>query len=67
MAWVACIVFIVYPLSTGPALCLYEKGIARSEIEAFYTPLVSVVRHSDLLEAFFEWYLLELWQIDPYL
>jgi hypothetical protein len=65
VAWACFIVFILYPLSIGPAARLYEKGIARSEIEALYTPLGTLAEHSDVAQEILEWYLLDVWHFNP--
>jgi len=63
LSWLGFVIFIVYPLSVGPAIWLYEQGALRDEIEVVYTPLVCLYTHSELAQAFFDWYLQDVWQV----
>jgi hypothetical protein len=56
------LVFVVYPLSTGPVGRAVNRGkLPYDKVMAFYAPLIAVVKGCAPLERFFDWYVLELW------
>ena len=64
--WVCFVLLVVYPLSVGPAVRLYEatsNAALRNSIEAFYTPLVVLCDACDPVEDFFIWYVEAVWGI----
>jgi hypothetical protein len=64
--WAFVLLFVVYPLSVGPAAKLYfMKVIPGRPVEAFYAPLGFAVNRSPGLERFFAWYLDDLWKVRP--
>lgn len=57
LLWLSVLVFIVYPLSFGPAALLYEKHPSMQAILlGFYTPLVLLSLNCPPLEKFIDWY-----------
>lgn len=66
--WAVFVLFIAYPLSTGPVLCiLKEVGELRSDsaacdfiLDVFYAPLVHLSDHCQPLQDFLESYV-KLW------
>lgn len=55
--WLSVLVFIVYPLSIGPAVVLYEKHPSMDAIfEVLYAPLVALTENCPPLEEFFDGY-----------
>ena len=59
--WPCFILFILYPLSTGPVVLLLEKGIISDDrFLVIYKPLELVYENSDTAQRFFDWYT-ELW------
>jgi hypothetical protein len=62
--WFFFILFIVYPLSIGPAALLHEKApFARPAIEAAYAPITLVCNHCRPIQKAFEWYLINVWRL----
>ncbi len=64
--WVLVFIFIVYPLSIGPAmkLCVmgyYSPGI----VSTAYAPLRRVIDSSPPLRRLFEWYIDDVWKAYP--
>ena len=45
-----------YPLSSGPAAALYNRGVIPQQFLAVYRPLGILCDHSRLAERFFRWY-----------
>jgi len=62
--WSCFIVFVIYPLSTGPVILILERLDVDSDlIEAIYAPLILVADTFEPVEDFFMWYLLGVWGI----
>jgi len=62
--WVFFLLFVVYPLSIGPAAWLHFKvPSAGPVIEAFYTPLTLLADHSEQFNGAVRWYLVNIWRI----
>ncbi len=65
LGWVFAIIFIVYPLSTGPALLLYNSGIVpqaplREIWIVVYSPLDVLLTANPEVKRGYQWYL-HLW------
>ena len=60
--WLFVLLFVVYPLSSGPVVRLWTAlGLARDPILGFYTPLVFVAFYFSGFRSLFMWYL-DLWK-----
>jgi hypothetical protein len=59
------VLLLLYPLSTGPAVKLSEKGVISKKAVVFcYTPLDFLRRRSHVVKRFFEWYLEDVWKVN---
>jgi hypothetical protein len=65
--WLVVFIFVVYPLSTGPALKFgWRRGTSPPRvIEIIYYPLDFLCKHSTSLSYFFQWYIDGVWHWDP--
>jgi hypothetical protein len=66
LLWACFILFIAYPLSTGPAISLWvatDSASLRHSIEAFYAPLEVLSENCEPAEDFFQWYIGTLWGV----
>jgi hypothetical protein len=62
--WMFFLVFVVYPLSIGPAAWLHLKAPpVRPAIEGFYKPVTMLADHFEQLGDFMHWYVVSVWQI----
>ena len=62
--WLSFFLFVVYPLSVGPAAWLMLKyPSTQPVIAALYTPIEALCRHSPPFEKALEWYLFGVWRI----
>jgi hypothetical protein len=62
----ALLVFVAYPLSTGPAIKLWEKGlIPLQPLEIMYKPLELMSNSCPPIQHFFEWYICKVWRWEP--
>jgi hypothetical protein len=60
--WLLVLLLVLYPLSTGPALKLAEHDvISLDALEYVYAPLGWLAQHSPPVQAFFDWYLGDVW------
>ena len=65
LLWFLLFLFVVYPLSLGPAARLHQKfPKARPAIEAVYQPLVALMEHSPTARAACMWYLSRIWKVE---
>jgi len=58
--WACFIVFVIYPLSLGPAVRLHNKGIWKPQIRILYKPLELAYDSSPNCAKIIDWYL-KLW------
>lgn len=64
LLWLLVFLFIVYPLSMGPAAVLHKQWpAARPAIEAFYAPIVFLIANYPAVEKFYAWYITRLWRV----
>jgi hypothetical protein len=62
--WVFFLLFVVYPLSIGPAAWVHYKApSSRPAIEAFYSPITQFCRHSKPIGDVLYWYLTVVWRL----
>ena len=62
LLWLAFLLFVVYPLSVGPAAWVWQQfPAARRPIEALYAPLEQTAKRFPVLARFFEWYIFDVW------
>jgi len=62
--WVFFLVFVVYPLSIGPAAWLHLKAPStRPALEVIYAPLTALSDHSDPVRDVMLWYVTKIWRI----
>jgi hypothetical protein len=60
--WLAVLLLVLYPLSTGPAVRLAEHDIVSMDIlEHLYAPLIWLAENCPPVADFFEWYLVDVW------
>jgi hypothetical protein len=60
--WLAILLLVLYPLSTGPAVKLAEHDIVSMDIlEYVYAPLIWLAENCPPVADFFEWYLVDVW------
>ncbi len=60
--WVCLLVFVVYPLSTGPVFKLTPMiGGPPAAVMAIYSPLGYLYDHSHAVRAFYDWYHQKVW------
>jgi hypothetical protein len=65
LVWCVVVLFVVYPLSIGPAMKLTAKGIVgRKAFIIFYTPLIKAADHVSIVRIPLNWYLENVWRID---
>jgi len=66
--WPCVLVFVVYPLSVGPAVKLMDTGLLSYKVvEPVYYPLGKAAKYCPPVHAFFDWYLGEVWNWRPVL
>ena len=66
VSWLCVLVFIVYPLSTGPVWLLCEELQLDASWDirlAFYAPLVALCDAFEPVEDFFDWYVGLFWDM----
>ena len=62
--WVCVLLFIVYPLSMGPAMKLHEVGLLpKPVIPLVYKPIIFVSDRVPLVSSFFDWYFVKIWRM----
>jgi hypothetical protein len=65
--WMAFILLVVYPLSTGPVARFTEVvNIRPAPLLTFYAPVAWVADRSPVLQRFFKWYIFEVWEFHPF-
>jgi hypothetical protein len=63
--WVLVFLFVVYPLSIGPAAKFHQHfPKARPLIEAAFKPIVVLIDHSPTTRAACLWYLSKIWGVE---
>jgi hypothetical protein len=61
--WVPLLLFVVYPLSIGPAALLVSKvRSARPAFDMVYAPILFLCKKSEGVDDLFEHYVDEVWQ-----
>ena len=60
LVWLLVLVFLVYPLSFGPAFKLVTEGELPQETLTLYDPLVMLATFEPVGD-FFVWYIYDLW------
>ena len=64
---VAVMVPVLYVLSTGPVARLAQAaGMEMHWLWTFYAPLRWLASHCPAFESFMRWYLMDVWQFDPF-
>jgi hypothetical protein len=64
--WLAFFLLVVYPLSPGPAVTLFGKGLLPIEAMQVYRPLEILVNTSPSVARFYRWYLKDIWRFSAY-
>jgi hypothetical protein len=61
--WLAWVIFVLYPLSFGPAVKIHRRSpAARRTIETIYAPLILVMDQNSMLESVTLWYINRFWK-----
>ena len=63
--WLAFILLVVYPLSTGPAVVLVDKGVLPKSALDIYAPVAILAYNWPPADRFFDWYLKNVWHWSP--
>ncbi len=59
--WVL-VVIVIYVLSVGPAAKLHDEGVIPDSASVVYSPLIFLSEHSTAADAFFRWYVRDVWK-----
>jgi hypothetical protein len=63
--WTLILGVFIYPLSAGPALALFNRGVIGGRtIDIIYAPLRTLAEHSQIARSFLDWYLIEIWRLN---
>jgi hypothetical protein len=63
--WISLVLFIIYPLNSGPVFRVVEDGKLPEGTYVMYLPLADIVGHSPQLQKYFRWYLRDVWKWGP--
>ena len=65
LLWAAIFVCFLYPLSTGPMFRIFgRRDRAISRLQVIYYPLIAASDHCKPVDAFFTWYVEDIWGWD---
>src|ERR1051325_4141044 len=60
--WIGCVVLVLYVLSVGPLLKMDLLDRSRV-LGVIYSPLYYLDQHSRPADAFFDWYVYDVWKV----
>jgi hypothetical protein len=62
LAWAFVLLFVIYPLSIGPAYRLAGNVTPSSPLNIVYSPLLQIARHSKAARNILDWYVTTVWK-----